>query len=132
MPVYVVIEREFGELNEQQELPTKKVQSFVEASSLYKALELFPQDKSIIKKRELVSIQEVGNIVRREVVKAAKKITKIERVLVIHDDNIIGSASSVEAARDYVKKEWEYSDEKIEDEMKDGILAFRKLEELEE
>ena len=52
-------------------------------------------------------------------------------ILIQCEDNIMGYTNSIEACRNYVKTQWDYTDEKIEEDMKDGLLAFTPIDKLE-
>jgi hypothetical protein len=62
MSIYLIDALLIGELNENHQIPTTKERCFVEAESMAGALRLRPESA----KYEIVSIQNIGNIVARE------------------------------------------------------------------
>ena len=79
-----------------------------------------------------VWIDEYGNpqVDYDEFVELQKMVNK-SKIILKHDDNLIGFAQSEEEARAYVKREWGYSEEQIEQDMSDGILSFKEVKKLE-
>jgi hypothetical protein len=79
-----------------------------------------------------VWLDENGNpeVDYEEFVELQKMVNK-SKIILKHDDNLIGFAHSEEEARAYVKREWGYSEEQIEEDMSDGILSFKEVKKLE-